>query len=83
MKAKKRKNRNRFNFSKQRLFQLELRIARRADELMQRAFVLPARSLECWLRAEHEVLAEILPLASFRGSPRKIGQFGAHSKIPL
>ena len=65
MKAKNKTKRSRFKFSNRLLLELELRIARRADELMKSAFLAPARSLECWLRAEREVLAEILPLASF------------------
>ena len=51
-------------------FNLQLRIARRADELAKTAVLLRNQSLACWLRAEREVMAEALgpgptpPLAS-------------------
>jgi len=40
------------------LFELQLRIARRADELAKTALLLRDHSLECWLRAERELLTE-------------------------
>ncbi len=46
------------DFPSQALFELELRIARRADELATMAASVHDRNLECWLRAEREVLAE-------------------------
>jgi hypothetical protein len=39
-------------------FDLQLRIARRADELTMAAPLLRERSLECWLWAERAVIAE-------------------------
>ena len=39
------------------LFEWELRIARRADELAKTVLSLPGRNLECWLRAEREFFA--------------------------
>lgn len=40
------------------LFELELRIARRADALAGAELAQPDRDLECWIRAEREVLSE-------------------------
>jgi hypothetical protein len=39
------------------LFEWELRIARRADELAKTILSFPGRNLECWLRAEREFFA--------------------------
>jgi hypothetical protein len=39
------------------LFDLELRISRRADELAKAA-ANRERSLECWLQAERDIMAE-------------------------
>jgi hypothetical protein len=44
--------------SDQELFELELRIARRADELAQTVVPRQDRNLEYWLRAEREVMAD-------------------------
>jgi hypothetical protein len=41
------------------LFDLELRIARRADQLAQATGAIRSRNLECWLRAELEVFSEL------------------------
>ena len=43
----------------QELFELELRIARRADELAKTAMPLQDRNFEFWLRAEREIIAEM------------------------
>jgi hypothetical protein len=59
------KKKRRTQLSYQRLFELEVRIARRADELVRMA-TNPCSSLECWLRAEREVFAAIVSLRSFR-----------------
>jgi hypothetical protein len=66
MKTIKKKRRTQFGHSHQLLYELELRVARRADELVETARSIPSRSLECWLRAEREVLAELSSLRSFR-----------------
>jgi hypothetical protein len=41
----------------QELFKMELRIARRADELVRTLAPFPGRDVDCWLEAEREVLA--------------------------
>jgi hypothetical protein len=41
-----------------RLLELELRIARRADELANVGLPVRDRNLECWIQAEREVLAK-------------------------
>jgi hypothetical protein len=46
-------------YSNRKLYQLELRIARRADELLKAALFISGQSLECWLRAEREVFGEV------------------------
>jgi len=46
------------------LLELELRIARRADELTGIQGVAGSLNLHCWLVAEHEVLSRENPLAS-------------------
>ena len=61
-----------FEFSTQMLFELELRVARRADELVKTALSIPGRSLECWLRAEREVFGEMLSSELFGLSSTKI-----------
>jgi hypothetical protein len=45
-------------FSDQALFDLELRISRRADELAKAAASDGQRSLEYWLQAERDIIAE-------------------------
>lgn len=42
----------------QELFELELRVARRADELARTAVPLQDRNYEFWLQAEREVMAK-------------------------
>lgn len=46
------------HFSDQALLELELQIARRADELAYQEKVLKDRNLDAWMRAEREVLAQ-------------------------
>jgi hypothetical protein len=46
--------------SSRELFELELRIARRADELAQTGGSRPRRDLEHWLRAEREIMGQWL-----------------------
>ncbi|MDB6094413.1 MAG: hypothetical protein JWM32_1975 [Verrucomicrobia bacterium] len=60
MNTKKKTRRAQPGSSKGKLFELELRIARRADELVKTARSIPGRSLECWLRAEREVFADVI-----------------------
>jgi hypothetical protein len=40
------------------LYELELRVARRADELARTVVPHQDRNCECWLRAEREVIGE-------------------------
>ncbi len=40
------------------LYELELRVARRADELARTVVPHQDRNFECWLRAEREVIGE-------------------------
>jgi len=42
------------------LFELELRVARRADELAKNVAPHQNRDLEFWLRAEREIMAEFV-----------------------
>ena len=44
--------------SRRELFELELRIARRADELARTAVRRRDRNLESWLQAEREVMVD-------------------------
>lgn len=50
---------NSIGFGSDPLFDFELRIARRADELAKRSAPEGAGSLQCWLLAEHEILREL------------------------
>jgi hypothetical protein len=55
------------------LEELELRVARRADELMQQAGAAGALPMHCWLLAEREILGVAfgdLPLPSQGASDR-------------
>ena len=66
MKTRKKKRRVQLELLNERLFALELRVARRADALVEATQSIPRRSLECWLTAEREVLADVSSLRSFR-----------------
>ncbi len=57
MKKKRKARKPRPDPLDQALFQIELRIARRADELARLGQFVPGRDFEYWLRAEREVLA--------------------------
>jgi hypothetical protein len=53
------------------LTQLELRIARRADELAARGFGCTRLKLSCWLQAEEELLGRLLGIEDKRFVPER------------
>lgn len=63
------------------LLELELRIARRADELTREKMATGTLNLQCWLVAEYEVLGrdehKIVP---FPGAVRPVSQTDAAAK---
>ena len=58
MNTEKRKVNASADSSSRDLFELELRVARRADELAKEVAPLLDRNFEYWLRAEREVMGE-------------------------
>lgn len=56
-------------FGPETLFDFQLRVARRADEIAQAQPRDSALNLHCWLLAEHEVLSGKLPGALMEAPP--------------